>query len=212
MPRVWSPCTAGYPRTARYWKRGTPLDSATIVYEGEAGDVSVGQYFDRDRGYEYEVSMQHLPAPPCTSLALRLLALVLSSHLASSCRQVRYRSLTFYTTSYEAKLGKGFDPKVNPADILWPPTLRSLYAPVVQRMPTGTVPPPLAAPPRGGFPDSRSTFESRFSDRRRRSANGRQCPYQRMRCSTPLRTRCVTIQLDHSPSHLLSPPLTLLVR
>ena len=64
---------SGYPRTARYWTRGTPLSSAVPVFEGEAADVSVGQYFDRDRGHEYEV---------------------------------RYRSLTFYTTSYEAKIGQ----------------------------------------------------------------------------------------------------------
>ena len=64
---------SGYPRTARYWSRGTPLESAVEVFAGEPADVSVGQYFDRDRGHEYEV---------------------------------RYRSLTFYTTSYEAKIGK----------------------------------------------------------------------------------------------------------
>jgi len=33
---------SGYPRIARLWKRGTPLSSATTVFEGETKDVSVG--------------------------------------------------------------------------------------------------------------------------------------------------------------------------
>ena len=32
---------SGYPRTVREWKRGTPLDEAPLVFEGEASDVSV---------------------------------------------------------------------------------------------------------------------------------------------------------------------------
>lgn len=31
---------SGYPRTARLWTRGTPLDSAPVVHEGQASDVS----------------------------------------------------------------------------------------------------------------------------------------------------------------------------
>ncbi len=33
--------TSGYPRIAKEWKRGTPLDEATTVFEGSVDDVSV---------------------------------------------------------------------------------------------------------------------------------------------------------------------------
>ncbi|WP_238017802.1 prolyl oligopeptidase family serine peptidase [Dactylosporangium sp. AC04546] len=33
--------SSGYPRQVRRWKRGTPLTDAELVFEGEAGDVSV---------------------------------------------------------------------------------------------------------------------------------------------------------------------------
>ena len=33
--------SSGYPRSARIWRRGTPLESAETVYEGERGDVGV---------------------------------------------------------------------------------------------------------------------------------------------------------------------------
>jgi prolyl oligopeptidase len=33
---------SGYPRIAKLWKRGTPLSSATTVFEGESKDVEVG--------------------------------------------------------------------------------------------------------------------------------------------------------------------------
>ena len=33
--------SSGYPRTARIWRRGTPMESAEVVYEGERGDVAV---------------------------------------------------------------------------------------------------------------------------------------------------------------------------
>jgi prolyl oligopeptidase len=34
--------TAGYPRTARLWKRGTPLSESRMIFEGDSTDVSVG--------------------------------------------------------------------------------------------------------------------------------------------------------------------------
>jgi len=43
---------SGYPRIAKRWKRGTPLDAAETVFEGEAGDVSVSVGYDRTPGYE----------------------------------------------------------------------------------------------------------------------------------------------------------------
>ncbi|NIM63021.1 MAG: S9 family peptidase, partial [Acidobacteria bacterium] len=35
---------SGYPRFSKEWKRGTPLDSATTVYEGSVDDVSVSTF------------------------------------------------------------------------------------------------------------------------------------------------------------------------
>jgi prolyl oligopeptidase PreP (S9A serine peptidase family) len=32
---------SGYPRTIREWKRGTPLQSSQLVFEGDSTDVSV---------------------------------------------------------------------------------------------------------------------------------------------------------------------------
>ncbi|HLU13342.1 MAG TPA: prolyl oligopeptidase family serine peptidase [Arenimonas sp.] len=43
---------SGYPRTARIWKRGTPMQEAQLLFEGEAGDISVGAYHDHTPGYE----------------------------------------------------------------------------------------------------------------------------------------------------------------
>jgi prolyl oligopeptidase len=44
--------TSGYPRIAKEWKRGTPLTAAETVYEGQAGDVSVGAFRDHTKGFE----------------------------------------------------------------------------------------------------------------------------------------------------------------
>ena len=35
---------SGYPRIAKKWKRGTPLEAAETIFEGEAEDVSVNAY------------------------------------------------------------------------------------------------------------------------------------------------------------------------
>ncbi|WSY87107.1 prolyl oligopeptidase family serine peptidase [Streptomyces sp. NBC_00876] len=43
---------SGYPRTVRRWRRGTPLEEAGLVFEGEAGDVSVGGWHDTAPGFE----------------------------------------------------------------------------------------------------------------------------------------------------------------
>ncbi|MFF8275885.1 prolyl oligopeptidase family protein [Streptomyces lateritius] len=45
---------AGYPRTVRRWRRGTPLEEATLVFEAEAGDVSAWGRRDTTPGYERE--------------------------------------------------------------------------------------------------------------------------------------------------------------
>ncbi|MBL7498455.1 S9 family peptidase [Frankia sp. CNm7] len=42
---------SGYPRVVREWRRGTPLDDAVPVFEGEPDDVSVGAYHDPTEGF-----------------------------------------------------------------------------------------------------------------------------------------------------------------
>ncbi len=44
--------TSSYPRIAKRWRRGTPLASATVVYEGKPTDMSVSAYRDRTPGYQ----------------------------------------------------------------------------------------------------------------------------------------------------------------
>jgi len=44
--------TAGLPRTVREWRRGTPLDAATPVYEGAPTDSSVSAWHDDTPGFE----------------------------------------------------------------------------------------------------------------------------------------------------------------
>ena len=46
---------SGYPRTVRRWRRGTPLSAATLVFEGQAGDVSVSALVDRTPGWHRTV-------------------------------------------------------------------------------------------------------------------------------------------------------------
>jgi prolyl oligopeptidase len=43
---------SGYPRIAKRWRRGTALDEATTVFEGETEDVAVSAGYDRTPGYE----------------------------------------------------------------------------------------------------------------------------------------------------------------
>lgn len=43
---------SGYPRIAKRWRRGTPLDTAETVFEGAVTDVSVSAGYDRTPGYE----------------------------------------------------------------------------------------------------------------------------------------------------------------
>ena len=47
--------TSTYPRTVREWRRGTPLESAPLVFEGLDADVSVSSWYEADnRGHAYE--------------------------------------------------------------------------------------------------------------------------------------------------------------
>ncbi|MCG6928345.1 MAG: prolyl oligopeptidase family serine peptidase [Acidobacteria bacterium] len=48
--------TSGYPRTARLWQRGTPLDAAKTVLEGSVDDVSVAAYSDHTPEGRYDLA------------------------------------------------------------------------------------------------------------------------------------------------------------
>ncbi len=43
---------SGYPRIAKEWTRGTPLETAKVVFEGESDDMSVSAYRDLTPGFE----------------------------------------------------------------------------------------------------------------------------------------------------------------
>lgn len=59
-----------YPRTIREWVRGTPLEDAPIIFEGDKKDVSVGVYISDERVWD------------------------------GAIYEIRSRSLTFYTSKY----------------------------------------------------------------------------------------------------------------
>ncbi|HEY8231199.1 MAG TPA: prolyl oligopeptidase family serine peptidase [Vicinamibacteria bacterium] len=44
--------TSGYPRVAKLWKRGTPIEQAETLYEGKAEDVAVAAFRDHTKGFE----------------------------------------------------------------------------------------------------------------------------------------------------------------
>lgn len=44
--------SSGYPRIVKEWKRGTPLESATMVYEGKADDMYIAAMHDATPGFE----------------------------------------------------------------------------------------------------------------------------------------------------------------
>jgi prolyl oligopeptidase len=43
---------SGYPRIAKLWRRGTPLESATTVFEGRPEDIDVSSWHDDTPGFE----------------------------------------------------------------------------------------------------------------------------------------------------------------
>jgi prolyl oligopeptidase len=45
---------SGYPRLAKLWKRGTPLEQAELVYEGEPTDMIIAAFHDDSPGFERE--------------------------------------------------------------------------------------------------------------------------------------------------------------
>jgi prolyl oligopeptidase len=46
---------SGYPRIVKEWKRGTKLDTATLVYEGKVDDMAVSAFREWDHGKAYDV-------------------------------------------------------------------------------------------------------------------------------------------------------------
>jgi len=46
---------SGYPRTVRRWQRGTPIEDAEIVFEGEESDVAVGVSVSHIEGFRHHV-------------------------------------------------------------------------------------------------------------------------------------------------------------
>lgn len=50
--------TSGYPRIARCWRRGTPLEQAEVVFEGGPEDMSIGAMYDSTPGYERALAVR----------------------------------------------------------------------------------------------------------------------------------------------------------
>lgn len=51
---------SGYPRLAKLWTRGTPLESAELVFEGAPSDVSAGVFHDSTPGFERDIARRGL--------------------------------------------------------------------------------------------------------------------------------------------------------
>lgn len=51
---------SGYPRTVRRWRRGTPPEEATVVFEGRAQDVAAGGWHDSTPGFERDFVFRSL--------------------------------------------------------------------------------------------------------------------------------------------------------
>lgn len=52
--------TSGYPRIVKEWRRGTPLTSATVVYEAKPDDISAHGYHDPTEGFERDFVTRNL--------------------------------------------------------------------------------------------------------------------------------------------------------
>jgi prolyl oligopeptidase len=51
---------SGYPRLAKRWKRGAPLESAELLYEGKQDDMSVMAFHDDSPGFEKNYVMRNV--------------------------------------------------------------------------------------------------------------------------------------------------------
>ena len=52
--------TSGYPRQVKEWKRGTPVESAKLVFEGKDSDVSVTANVIDEKGRRYEMISRNI--------------------------------------------------------------------------------------------------------------------------------------------------------
>ena len=52
--------TSGYPRIAKRWKRGTPLEQAETIYEGQMTDMSITAAHDDSPGYERDFVFRNI--------------------------------------------------------------------------------------------------------------------------------------------------------
>ncbi|MDT8914258.1 prolyl oligopeptidase family serine peptidase [Amycolatopsis sp. PS_44_ISF1] len=52
--------SSGYPRLTKEWRRGTPVEQATLVYEGKPDDVAVTAYHDPDEGFERDFVLRSI--------------------------------------------------------------------------------------------------------------------------------------------------------
>jgi prolyl oligopeptidase len=51
---------SGYPRIVKEWKRNTPLESATVIYEGQKTDMYISAYHDSTKGFERDFVIRTL--------------------------------------------------------------------------------------------------------------------------------------------------------
>jgi prolyl oligopeptidase len=51
---------SGYPRTARRWRRGTPMESAEMIYEGRPADMRVMAVHDDTPGFERNLVLRQI--------------------------------------------------------------------------------------------------------------------------------------------------------
>lgn len=51
---------SGYPMQTKLWQRGQALDEATLIYEGEPEDISVGAYRDHTPNYERDIIYRNM--------------------------------------------------------------------------------------------------------------------------------------------------------
>jgi len=51
---------SGYPRVVKAWRRGTPIEEAVTVFEGEQTDIAANQYAFHDRGFVHEFQLRSI--------------------------------------------------------------------------------------------------------------------------------------------------------
>ncbi len=52
--------SSGYPRLTKRWRRGTTLESAELIFEGQATDMQIMAIHDDTRGYERDIVMRNI--------------------------------------------------------------------------------------------------------------------------------------------------------